>query len=78
MTKGGAFWVSLAAIIALYALTLFKAPEILSSVGGTMILAIAAAGGVFTAGNVADKVAKGKFYRKELDTDRAGKEEGDG
>ena len=65
--KSTAFWASFVALIVLYAFTAFKAPDSLNGVGSTIVLAIAAAGGLYQAANVADNWQRSKFYRPELD-----------
>jgi hypothetical protein len=66
-TKGRAFWASFWALLACYALTTWLAKEALPSVGPFIVGALAAAGGLFQAANVADNALRGKFYRPELD-----------
>lgn len=69
--KSTAFWASFIALIVLYAFTAFKAPDSLNGVGSTIVLAIAAAGGLYQAANVADNWQRSKFYRPELDDEHS-------
>lgn len=65
--KSTAFWVSLISLIGLYVLTLFVHPATLDSVGGAMVVSIAAAAGLYQSANVADNWQRSKNYRPELD-----------
>jgi hypothetical protein len=65
--KSTAFWASFIALVLLFALTAIKAPQSLDGVGSTIVIAIAMAGGLYQAANVADNWQRSKFYRPELD-----------
>ena len=69
-TKGRAFWASFWALLACYGMTTWLAPAALPAVGPIIVAAIAAAGGLYQAANVADNALKGKFYRPELDGEK--------
>jgi hypothetical protein len=67
LTKGKAFWASFWALLACYGITAWIAKDALPTVGPFIVGAIAAAGGIFQAANVADNALKGKFYQPDLD-----------
>jgi hypothetical protein len=71
LTKGKAFWAAFWSLNALYLLTALVAKDSLNTIGPIIVGAIAAAGGIFQAANVADNLVKGKHYVPDLD-----KEEG--
>lgn len=70
MTKSKAFWATYWGLLACYFSALAFAPAMLASVGPLIIGALAAAGGLYQAANVADNAVKGKLYRPELDANR--------
>lgn len=67
LTKGKAFWASYWGLLACYAATSGLAPDALPSVGSAIVIALAAAGGIYQAANVADNGVKGAHYHAELD-----------
>lgn len=64
--KGVSFTMAFFGLLAIYFVTLFQAPDVLKEIGGTIVLAIAVAGGIFQVANVADNGVKGKFYNEGL------------
>jgi hypothetical protein len=54
-------------LLLVYILTLFVSPEAIPAVGPAVIIGIVGAAGLHQGANVADHVAKGKYYRPELD-----------
>lgn len=65
--KSGSWRAGITILTGLYITTLLIAPEVLESVGGPIVYAIAFATVGYIGGNVADNALKGRFYRPELD-----------
>lgn len=67
MKKGHATVLSVFCLMAIYFVTLFVQPDILNTIGGAIVLAVCAAGGLHIAGSVGQSYNVSKYYRPELD-----------
>jgi len=60
------FIINIISILLIYFITLFRSPEVLSSIGPVIIGAIITNGVLFIGANSADKFIKSKWFNKEL------------
>lgn len=65
--KATAFWTTLAILVTFYVLTLILAPDMLASVGVTIVIMVVGNAATYVGGVVADAWQKSKYYRSELD-----------
>lgn len=66
--RKGTAWVSgVIILVGIYILTLYTQPQILETIGGTIILAIAFATVGYQGMQVADNYQKARWYNKELE-----------
>jgi hypothetical protein len=68
--KATSFKVGIVALVGLFVLTLFFAPESLAAIGPVVIAGIVGACGFFQGSNVADNWQRSKYYQPELDKRR--------
>lgn len=67
--KATAFWVAVASINLMYFVTLFVSEAVAMEIGPIALFAVAVAGGIFQAANVADNVQRAKHFVPELHTE---------
>jgi hypothetical protein len=63
--KVSAFIIITIILIAIYFITLFVAPDVLKSIGNTIVVMFFANGITFIGGNTLDKWIKSKYFRSE-------------
>lgn len=64
--KGTSWAIGIVVLTGLYLATLFAAPQVLSDIGGTIVLALAFATIGYQGAQVADNWQRSKYYRDEL------------